>query len=68
LEGDHLLIDILELGVAIGVILTLSGLAIGLQAVPPAIEQGGDGRVTDRMTLGGEFLGQLPCTRRRSQC
>jgi hypothetical protein len=62
LEGDHLLIDILELGVAIRVILTFFGLAIGLQAVPPVIEQGGDGRVTYRMTLGAEFLGQLPRT------
>jgi len=34
LEGTHLLIDMLELGIAIGVVLALLGLAVSLQAVP----------------------------------
>src|SRR5204862_8125246 len=60
LEETHWLIDVLELGVAIGVVVAFLGLSVGLQAVPPVREQRGDGLVAHRMTPPGEFLGQFP--------
>jgi len=60
LEGAHLAGDILELGVTIRVVAALLGLAVGLEAVAPVGEQGGDGLVADGMTHGGELLGQSP--------
>ena len=57
LEGTHLPIDILELGMTIRVVLTFLGLPVGLQAVPQVCQQRSDRLVTYRMTLLAEFVG-----------
>ena len=60
LEGPHPPVDVLELGVAIGMVVSFLGLAVGLQAVPQVVQQGGDGLVAHGMALAAQFLGQFP--------
>ena len=58
-EAAHRLVDVLELGIAVGVRGAFARLAVGLQAVPRLLQQGGHGAVGDRMVLPGQFLRQL---------
>src|SRR5437879_3421671 len=53
-------IDVLELGLAVGMLSPLEGLAVGLQAVPRLFQQFGDRRATRRIAPLCQFLGQLP--------
>src|SRR5207253_2927529 len=52
--------DKLELGIAVGVRTALAGLAVDLEAVAEVVQQGGNGRMTDRVALLLQGLGQLP--------
>src|SRR4051794_26733613 len=53
-------VDMLKLGVAIGMIVAFLGLAVGLQAISLIPEQCRDGLVTHGMPLAAQFLGQFP--------
>jgi hypothetical protein len=55
-----LLVEVAELGIAVGVLGALQGLDRALQPVALLLEQPPDGVVADRMPLRGERLGQLP--------
>ena len=55
-----LLVEVAELGVAVGVLGALQGLGRALQPVALLAQQPADGVVADWMALGGERLGQLP--------
>ena len=59
LEGTHLAVNVLELGVAIRMRRPFAGLAVGLQAVIQAVQQGGHRSVADAVALTLEFLGQV---------
>src|SRR5512135_3495931 len=56
----HLLVDIGELGVPIGVLLALHRLGCPLQAEPVLSQQPAHGRSRNRMALSGQLLGQMP--------
>jgi hypothetical protein len=56
----RLLIQVAELGIAVGVLGALQGLERALQPVALLAQQPAHGVVADRMALGGERLGQLP--------
>src|SRR5512135_2174117 len=59
LEGTHLPVDVLELGVAIRMRRPFPGLAVGLEAVIQIVEQGGYRPVADAMASAVEFLCQV---------
>ena len=54
-----LLVEVAELGIAVGVLGALQGLERALQPVALLAQQPPHGVVADRMALGGERLGQL---------
>lgn len=56
----RLLIQVAELGIAVGVLGALQGLEGALQPVALLTQQPAHGVVADRVALGGERLGQLP--------
>ena len=56
----RLLVEVAELGIAVGVLGALQGLERALQPVALLAQQPAHGVVADRMALGGERLGQLP--------
>jgi hypothetical protein len=58
--GLGLLVEVAELGVAVGMLGALQGLDRALQPVALLLEQPAHGVVADRMALTGERLGQLP--------
>src|SRR5947209_11359473 len=58
LQPTYLLTDILELGVAVGVIRALARLAVRLQAVTKITQHAGHRARTDRMLLPRQFVGQ----------
>jgi hypothetical protein len=58
--GLHLLVDVGELSVAIGVLGALQRLGRALQAEPVVPQQPAHRRRGDRMVLSGQFLGQVP--------
>ena len=60
LEGLHLRVDVLELGVPIRVRRPLPGLAVGLQAVAQLLQQICHQFMADLVTLAVQFVGQLP--------
>ena len=51
LGREHLRVDEFKLGVAIRVGRDFPGLAVGLEAIPQVVQQQGDRRVADLMTL-----------------
>ena len=52
-------VDVLELGVAVGMAAAFPGLAVGLEAVTELAQQGADRPGTDRVTLAVQLDGQL---------
>jgi hypothetical protein len=54
-----LVVDVAELGVAVGMLTTLDGLGVGLQAEALGLEQPGHGVGRDRMPLAGQLFGQV---------
>jgi hypothetical protein len=59
LACPHPPIDILELGVAVGMSRALLGLAVALQAIARPLEQGGYGALGDRVVFAGQLLRQV---------
>ncbi len=57
-EPRHLGVEVLELGVAVGMRGAFSRLAVALQAIARLVEQGRHRAVAHRMRLPGQFLGQ----------
>ena len=53
------LVDVAELGVAVGVARALERLAVGLQAVAHLLEQLGHGLVADRVAQAAELVGEV---------
>ena len=62
LERADPAVDVLELGIAIGVVLTLLGLAVGLEAVTQIDQQPADGLMAQVMPQLGQRVGQVPRT------
>jgi hypothetical protein len=60
LEGDHLTVDVPELGIPIGVGATPPSLAKGLEAVAQFVQEDGHGLVAHPMPLSGQRLGEVP--------
>src|SRR5262249_45611250 len=60
LKAPRLGVDVLELGVAVGMLPPLARLAVGLQAVAGFVQEGGHRAVTDGVALPGQFPGQRP--------
>src|SRR6266480_6953790 len=58
-EGLDLLVEVVELGIPVGVGATLSGLDVGLQVVAEPLPQIPDYRMADGMALPGQRLGEL---------
>ena len=56
LQAPHLAVEVLELGIAIGVRGAFSGFAIGLQAVAHLAQQRRHGARADRMAQPAQFL------------
>jgi hypothetical protein len=54
LEPPDTPVDVLELGVAIGVVVSLLGLAIGLEAIADVLEDAADRIMTDPVTESDE--------------
>ena len=52
-------IDVLELGIPIGMVAPFSGLAVGLKTIIHLLEQPGDRIVTDLMPLMDQFVRQV---------
>jgi hypothetical protein len=65
--GRYLLVDVGELGVAIGMIAPLAGLAIGLQTIAERTQQLADHTVADLMAKFTQSSGQLAQALRRPQ-
>ena len=59
LKGTDLLVDVLELGVAIRVVFAFPGLPVRLEAVADLLEQATDRVVADPMAQSAEFVGQV---------
>ena len=61
LEGHDASVDVLKLGVAVGVVLAFLRFPIALQAVASRSQQAPHGAWADRMSLMGQFVSQLRC-------
>ena len=57
--GFDLLVEVAELGVAVGILFALQGLGVALQAETLGAQHIGHGVGTDTVSLGGEFVGQV---------
>src|SRR5271166_1320400 len=62
LERADPAVDVLELGIAVGVVLTLLGLAVGLEAVTQIDQEPADGLMAQVMPQLGQRVGQVPRT------
>jgi hypothetical protein len=62
LERLHLCIDMLELGIPIGVMGSFPGLAVALKTLAEVMEQGSDRTVRQRIALPTQLLRQVACT------
>ena len=67
LERSDLAVDVLELGIAVGVILPLLGLAVGLEVVAGLGQEACDRLMADLMPHRAEGLGEMTCALARPE-
>src|SRR5262249_56876408 len=67
LERPDLAVDVLELGVAVGVILPLLRLAVGLQVITELRQEARHRLMADVMPQGAEGLGEVACALARPE-
>lgn len=58
----YTLLDVTELTVAVGVLATLAGIAVGMQAVAPSPQQPPNRGGADVVSLAAQFAGRSACT------
>jgi hypothetical protein len=58
-RGGHLVVDVAKLRVAVGMLGSLLGLAVGLQAVAELVQQPRDSAIADLVTQRAQLNGEV---------